>query len=116
MAHDKLRQSPCFKEMHDRLESGTAPEKVADWAQTSGGCFQGQKRDTLIRALYRYKKTMVPSAAAVVKPCAVRLRAPWGLSGSRVFLSGSLRLGRASGSVMRHSREWRRRTRAHDRS
>ena len=41
-----------------------------------------------------------PSAAAAVSPCAVRLRTPCGSNGSRVFFSGSLRLGRISGSVM----------------
>jgi len=57
-----------------------------------------------------------PSAAAAVRPCAVRLRVPCGESGCRVLRSGFLRLGRRSGSVMRLSRGWRRRTTSRDRS
>lgn len=63
MAHDKLKASPCFKEVHDKLEAGIAVEKVAAWAQDEGGCYKGIKLDSLVRAMYRYKKDAIPLTA-----------------------------------------------------
>lgn len=66
MAFEKLKASPCFKDVHDRLEAGIAAEKVADWAQEERKCYDGIKRDSLVRALYRYKKSEVPVTAAQI--------------------------------------------------
>jgi len=66
MAFEKLRASPCFKEAHDKLEAGIAAEKVAAWAQDERNCYDGIKRDSLVRALYRYKKSEVPVTAAQI--------------------------------------------------
>jgi hypothetical protein len=57
-----------------------------------------------------------PSAAAAVRPWAVRLRIPGGLSGSRVRFRGFLRLGGMSGLVTRVSRERRHKMRGRDRN
>lgn len=66
MAFEKLRQAPCFQQVHDRLEAGIPVEKVAAWAQEDAKCLLQTKRASLIRVLYRYKSQMTPTVAAVV--------------------------------------------------
>jgi hypothetical protein len=55
MAHEKLKNMACYREMHDRLVAGVPIPDIARWLQEEKGEYQGAKLDSVVRALFRYK-------------------------------------------------------------
>lgn len=60
MAHERLKALTCYREMHDRILVQPVSE-VARWLQEEKGEFAGTKRDSLVRALARYKTDVPPA-------------------------------------------------------
>jgi len=55
MAHESLRRMKCFPIIDEKLRAGVSIEKLAEEIQEEHGERTDIKRDSLIRALYRYK-------------------------------------------------------------
>lgn len=55
MAHERIRELPCYLELHNRIVAGIAIPEVARWLQEEQQAFTESKRDSVIRALFRYK-------------------------------------------------------------
>lgn len=57
-AFAKLKQSPSYQEVHDKICAGVAIERIAEWLQEEKGEFTNIKRPSLVRQLYRYKESI----------------------------------------------------------
>lgn len=60
-AFRKLKQLPNFDAVHQKLASGISCENVADWLQQKCDQYTDVKRDSLVRQLYLYRKTIPPT-------------------------------------------------------
>lgn len=60
MAYEKLRDTPCWTDIRSKMEAGIAAEKVAAWAMESECYGDSMKTATLVRTLYRWKKSELP--------------------------------------------------------
>lgn len=68
MAFEKLKAMKCWPEVDQKVRAGIAIENIAEWVQEERGEYLDAKRDSLIRALYRYKQSLPATQLAIPEP------------------------------------------------